>query len=700
MTPAPPAASRVKHRSLYVKIVTAFASLLLVALLAVVIVNYQSNKRILLALSHELMARAADRVMGKTEAFLTPASQAVQEGAHFAQTGVFRLEDRAAFEQFAIEKLHENPQVSMFYFGDEQGNFIMLRRQPDGTFATQIVDRRTGLPIVTWTYHNDAGQVTRVETNPKDSYDPRTRPWYRGALEGDRLFWTDVYVFYTGHRPGITAAQLARDADGRTRGVFGVDIELCELSQFLQTQRIGRSGYAVIVDANNELVAFPNETCLVKRDGDTWRMARADELDKPSLVAALHEPTRAQGITTITVDGERFVVATCPFPASFRQDWKVIVIVPEEDTVGAVREAHRRSLLVGVAILAVALILVSRLSYNISHPIRMLAAETARIQDFQLDETPPIATKIAEIHLMSEALARTKSGLAAFRKYVPAELVRQLIRSGEEARVGGHNRVLTVFFSDVANFTSVSEQLPPEALMQQLSEYLDALTRILMEERATVDKYIGDAVMAFWGAPIPDADHAVHACAGALRCREKVAELNERWQRSGRPVFPTRIGLHTGEVIVGNLGSSERLNYTVIGDTVNLANRLEGANKFFGTEILVSRTTRELVGEQFIFRPLGAIAVKNKVQGIDVYEILARPTDFHSAAARKLTDGFAVALVACRQRNFGGALASLESLQREFPTDAPTRLFVERCRARLRQPPPPDWDGIERLDEK
>src|SRR5271169_5743471 len=121
MTSAPPA----KRRSLYVKIVTAFASLLLIALLAVVVVNYQSNKRILLALSHELMARAADRVVGKTEAFLMPASQAVQEAAHFAQTGVFRLDDRAAFEQFAIEKLHENPQVSMFYFGDERGNFIM-----------------------------------------------------------------------------------------------------------------------------------------------------------------------------------------------------------------------------------------------------------------------------------------------------------------------------------------------------------------------------------------------------------------------------------------------------------------------------------------------------------------------------------------------------------------------------------------------
>ncbi len=219
-----------------------------------------------------------------------------------------------------------------------------------------------------------------------------------------------------------------------------------------------------------------------------------------------------------------------------------------------------------------------------------------------------------------------KGGLASFGRYVPTELVRQLIATGREAKLGGEKTRLAIMFTDIIGFTTLSETLTAEELMLQLSAYLDRMTRIIEQEQGTVDKYIGDGIMAFWGAPLEVENPALLACRAALGCSKAEADLNRQWQVEDKPAMPTCFGIHFGETIVGNVGSSRRMNYSIFGDNVNLASRLEGINRIYGTKIIVSQSVYEAVDKQMICRPLDIVAVKGKKKSIAIHELLATYT--------------------------------------------------------------------------
>jgi adenylate cyclase len=221
-----------------------------------------------------------------------------------------------------------------------------------------------------------------------------------------------------------------------------------------------------------------------------------------------------------------------------------------------------------------------------------------------------------------------------------------------------------------------------------------------MAHNGTIDKYTGDGIMAFWGAPVPNQHHAFSACKGTLACCAKVRELNKKWENEGEMPLPTRFGLHTGESIVGNMGSSERMNYSVLGDSVNLASRLEGANKTYGTEIIVSEKIFEMVSDVFLFRPLDIIAVKGRKKGIKVYELMAEKGDESArkeeAQCKDFTQGFKRYL----ERDWEGSISTFEEILKRFPSDRPTEIYLERCKAFRQSPPGADWDGVIHLDHK
>jgi adenylate cyclase len=296
---------------------------------------------------------------------------------------------------------------------------------------------------------------------------------------------------------------------------------------------------------------------------------------------------------------------------------------------------------------------------------------------------------------MRDAISSMQNGLHAFRRYVPAELVRQLISTGEGAQLGGYKKELTVFFSDISGFTSIAELMSPENLMLHLSEYFDELTRILSHHGATVDKYIGDAIMAFWGAPVHDDAHAIRACEASLACQEKLCELNRKWIEQGKSAFFTRIGISTGDTVVGNVGSTERMNYTVMGDNVNMASRLEGANKLYSTRIIVSRRTYEAGSEKFLFRPLGLIAVKGRSEEQEIYELVGRKTEGKTSRAAELCEEFTRGLNAYLSQSWDEACAIFTVLSAKFPDDLPTLFYLSRCAQFHDNPPGEGWQGIE-----
>jgi adenylate cyclase len=284
-----------------------------------------------------------------------------------------------------------------------------------------------------------------------------------------------------------------------------------------------------------------------------------------------------------------------------------------------------------------------------------------------------------------------------FRKYLSPEVIRRQLESPEQ--VQPRKVEISVMFSDIRGFTSISEALDAQELAEFLNAYLTDMTRIVFKNRGTLDKYIGDAVMAFWGAPFEEPGHAEGACQAALDMMNRMAELQKEWAEQGRPKLEIGLGINTGIASVGNMGSVLRYGYTAMGDTVNLASRLEGLNKEYGTHIIVSETTfREVKNPALIFRELDLIRVKGKLQPVTIYELLwsSEGTDSLSELAQAFTKARAL----YRSRHWAKGQAAFEEILKRWPEDGPSRAYWKRCQDYLFDAPPPGWDGVYVMTHK
>jgi adenylate cyclase len=287
----------------------------------------------------------------------------------------------------------------------------------------------------------------------------------------------------------------------------------------------------------------------------------------------------------------------------------------------------------------------------------------------------------------------------AFSKYLSQDVIDQIIANPDALALGGETCEITTFFSDIAGFSSISEKLSAEELVHLLNEYLSEMTDIIMSRRGTVDKYEGDAIMAFWGAPLAYGDHARDACASALEMQRRLAELRAGWKAQGRHELSVRMGLNTGIAVAGNMGSRIRMNYTVMGDSVNLASRLEGANKAYGTRVMVSQFTESAVRDLFRFRELDTIRVIGKKEPIRVFELVEEKGRVPERTEETLAS-FEKALGLYKERRWKEALAAFARTIKLDGLDAPSKVYYLRSRAYIAAPPGADWDGVFNLSAK
>jgi class 3 adenylate cyclase/CHASE2 domain-containing sensor protein len=284
----------------------------------------------------------------------------------------------------------------------------------------------------------------------------------------------------------------------------------------------------------------------------------------------------------------------------------------------------------------------------------------------------------------------------SFALYLAPAVIEKMVAANKPPALGGENRNVTVFFSDLAGFSSISEALAPPDLVKFMNEYLSAMTDIIQEHGGFVDKYIGDAIVAVFGAPLDDADHAANAVNAALRCRERLDKLNRdptEWQRFS---LRQRIGLNSGDALVGNIGSRQRFNYTVMGDTVNVASRLEGANKYFGTSIMAAKSTFDRAAASFAWRQLDTIRVQGRDEPISIYEPLARHGQ-ETPEQKVLAAAYRYALACWRARDFAGCIAALAPVA---AADPPSAILLQRAKKLLAHPPAHDWDAVNTLEGK
>ncbi len=287
-----------------------------------------------------------------------------------------------------------------------------------------------------------------------------------------------------------------------------------------------------------------------------------------------------------------------------------------------------------------------------------------------------------------------------FSTYVNAAVVDELIAHPDKLKLGGERKELTALFSDIEGFTTVAEHMKPEHLVALLNEYLTAMTEVIFKHNGTLDKFFGDAVIAFWGAPLPQKDHALRACLTALEMQQRLETLRTRWSAQGKPALSTRIGINTGEMVVGNFGGTGKFDYTVIGDGVNIASRLEGANKFYRTGIVVSQTTFDLVKDRIAGRELDLITVKGRTEPLRIFELLQEMDEGFDAQRAKFLSYYAEGIHCYRERRWKDALLNFNAALALQPNDYPTLLHLERATHYKLNPPPKDWNGVFELTTK
>jgi len=281
-----------------------------------------------------------------------------------------------------------------------------------------------------------------------------------------------------------------------------------------------------------------------------------------------------------------------------------------------------------------------------------------------------------------------------FSHYVTGDLVTELLNNPEKLKLGGEKRNIAILFSDIAGFTSFSEKLSATELVNFINAYLNEMTKIVLKNKGTLDKYIGDAVMAFWGAPIELNNNEELACRTAIEMQKKLDELRAIWELPEAKQLQVRIGINCGEVVVGNIGGETRFDYTVMGDNVNLASRLEGANKQYNTFIMVGENVFNAIGDKIIVRELDNIRVKGKLKPTKVFELIGMKDDeFAINRFNRLAD-YVLGLDYYKSRKFNDALMKFNEVLKNIPDDGPSKVYIERCNYYINYPPADDWDNV------
>jgi len=613
-----------------------------------------------------------------------PANRLLDELSRRARRGMLNLKDDKALGFDLAERLRVNRNLAWISYSDAQtGHFIGVYRIANNGIVLDISDPGMGNDheeIIT----PEGGEIPYQGKQPND-YDPRKRDWFKNAILADSTVWSQPYVFMDGVK-GITASRAWKSSDtAMPVGVFTVDFYLKDLESLLDgiAQKIG--GFSTILEPDGTLVCSsnnPDATALVTALGD-WIRSDPD-FKNINGRATSHLVPISIGSTTYlaaldhvqTPSGLRCIVAG---------------MVPESVIFDQVnRLVSQIGLIGGLVALILAMLAGWFMAHRISEPLHALGNDLARVGQFHLAAENTPRSVVREVNQLRDAADRMKSGLRSFIKYVPDDLVRQLLSSGKEAVLGGEIRRLTVFFFDIEGFSTHSEQVTPSVLVHELADYFEILSRRLRQHSGTIDKFIGDGLLGFFNAPEKVPHHENLACRATLIGLQEVA----LYQKDGNRIpFHTRVGLHCGDVLVGNIGTPERFAYTVLGDVVNVASRLENLNKVYGTQILGSGEVREHAGDDFEWRHLDRVSVAGRKGSMDIYELMGLKdgVDEDRLRNRKL---YEEALAHYFARSFFDARSIFGQIVGNCPSNKAALLMMTRCDHMVSRDLPPDWDGV------
>jgi adenylate cyclase len=534
--------------------------------------------------------------------------------------------------------LLEVPQMDSIYVGYDNGVWLQVRpltdlndeqrsrlRAPLGAAFGINVSRRTpagDLPMRRIFEDQQGNELDQLDLW-KYGYDPRQRRWYVNAIKADRTIVSSPYLAFSIGAPVITVSAPLR---GRVRGVIAADLKLDDFSDFVNAQRPGEHGTVLAFDQAGMLIAHPDFAQFVAEaltHPSHPQLFNIKELSgglAASILRDWHGDDRFDG-SIYDERGAAFLFRLRKFAVSEQSGLNLLMVAKEDDFVKDVKKSQVVGLVLATIVSAAFVPAVWLFGGRMSRSLKAITTQANTLQKLVAPDSTPASSSIKEIHELGLTVNLAQRAIWAFSRFVPRELVKRVVDSSISTELGGARHEITILFTDVRGFTTIAESSDPDGLMHQTSRYFTKLTEVFLAEDGTVDKFIGDAVMVFWNAPNLQADHVERACRAALAGKAASEQLNAQFEAEGLQPFFTRFGIHVGDAVVGNLGSSERMNYTALGSAVNLASRLEGLNKQYGTSILASEDVYRRVRDSFQFKEIGSVVAKGMISSTVVYEL-------------------------------------------------------------------------------
>ncbi len=660
--------------------------------------SYATTRGAVNALTHQLFDQVSNEAAEETRAHVLQAEPAVDLlVASIAEMNQDDITDDAALATELVDVLRANAGFEWTTFGDEHGSLVGAQRHGNEIRLNKSRIENGKTNAVDSTVLADGTHTPDVRT--QNDYDPRNRPYYALAKNAHGRVWTAPYIFFNEGVPGITCAAPVYSKNGSLRGVVTVDFGLEILSEFVRGLHLSAHSVVFLETDDGTIIAHPTLRVVAHTgagtQGELVRAKNSGDALLDAFFASEHSNDRR---FEFSLGDARWIGSSQTFAIDKTLSWRVAAAAPESDFNGPLERSMRIAIFVSVVAVFFAVALGALLARMIAFPLARVAVEMERIGNFEIDERDQPATSVfVEINAINRALHAMKGGLRSFAAYVPRDLVRAVLASGTRAELGGKTKRLTIFFSDLAGFTTLSETMKPEALVELLGGYFDEMTRVIQKRGGTIDKFIGDAIMAFWNAPRDEEDHATLACDAAIACQKKLDAMREKDPRLAN--LRARIGLATGDVLVGNIGASDRMNYTVMGDTANLASRLEGLNKAYGTPIMIAESTFEAAKGAIVARPIDVVAVKGKITGVRVYEPLALEKNA-TDDEKKFADACTRALDAYLARKFADAISAWIDARAIRKDDEACKTMIERAREYEKTPPPENWNGAHVMHAK
>jgi adenylate cyclase len=565
--------------------------------------------------SFEYLYKLTDQFSSKTtlkvQSYLTNTNTYLKVIAKINERDIFKNESLNI--TLMHEYLKENSYISSLYIANNNGDFLQVRNYPK--LAIRKVTNKHNRFKDTWEYKDKNFKTKKTEIM-YNNYDARKRIWYKNVKK-DNIFISTPYKFYSTKELGITISYAVYNEFNEKQFVVAADIDLKSLNSFLKENAKILDAQIALVSSTHTIIsdtAMTNSKFITKSIYDK-------EISSLTIKAAIKYLSDKKDNNIIQNNNETYIFTGNDFKVDSNSNWHLIILIPEDKILGNVKKALYETMAISFLILIVFIIISIKIANSISKPIKELSLNIENLKDLDLTTNIDNNSSIREINDAQNSLISLKNGLSYFSKYMPSDLVKILIKNNEQATIGGIQKDLAIMFTDIEGFTTISESLKPEDLTAQLAIYFELINNVITKHNGTIDKYIGDAVMAFWGAPIHIENPIEKSILAAIEIQKELEILNTKWKKENKPQLKTRIGVHYGQAVVGNIGSLQRMNYTIIGDSVNIAARLEGINKNYNTNIMVSQEVQTIIKDNFKTEFIDSIKLKGKNQVTNIYTI-------------------------------------------------------------------------------